>query len=195
MRVSSFFTGIFLAVILISSCKKKNELDPTIHSRVINKTITPIKFGNNFMFSDYLDIDNDGKLDVDFTGTLTDSIDVIQIQESNDSVEILSTIVSVEQFTYPTTKELTIGTLIDVSSSHWSKTSILSYINIKKGKELSFGIQGKGDVYIGIKIKKPDNNNYYAWMLLNVSADLNTIVVKEVGVNKILNEGIKVGEK
>ncbi|MBK6275515.1 MAG: hypothetical protein IPF58_12835 [Saprospirales bacterium] len=49
--------------------------------------------------------------------------------------------------------------------------------------------------YLAFQLIKNNGDKSYGWMLLNVSSDLKTIVIKEVAVNTVANKSIKVGEK
>lgn len=187
-----------LALLFTIACKKNDSNNPAINERTINKTITAIKVGSNFMISDYLDLDDDGKLDIKFAGAISDSVSYISISGENDSTYILSDFVSNPVALggiSPISKKLTTNTLVDVSSSQWVYQSYMSFFSTKVNKLFNDGIQGDGDVYLAFKIQKNTGDNYYGWMLINVSSDMKTIMVKEVAVNTVANKGIKVGEK
>lgn len=189
---------LLTALLFAVSCKKGDNNDPTITDRVVNKTITAIPVGLNFMTSDYLDVDNDGKIDIRFYGQISDSSKVLTLESDNDSTLILSGYETYAPFPgglIVTTKDLALNTLVDVSSSYWTKLSYTDALITKKTKEINVGFHGKGDKYLALKIMKPSGQDFYAWMLINVSDDLKTIVVKEVAANTTPNEGIKIGEK
>lgn len=185
--------ALFIAV----SCKKEKN-DPTINDRVINKTITPIPIGLNFMISDYLDLDNDGKIDINFFGQITDSTKTLTLKTENDSTLILSGFQPYTSFPggiINTTKDVAANTFVDASSSYWIALSYTALLNTKKTKEINTGFHGAGDKYVALKLLKSSGQDFYAWMLINVSEDFKTIVVKEVAVNTIPNKGITVGAK
>jgi hypothetical protein len=81
---------ILIALFFMVACKKNDSNNPAINDRAINKTITAIKVGTNFIISDYLDLDDDGKLDIKFVGNITDSTKFTNIEGVNDSTNILS---------------------------------------------------------------------------------------------------------
>ncbi|MFN8283583.1 MAG: hypothetical protein U0U67_10240 [Chitinophagales bacterium] len=191
-------TVFIIALLFTVACKKNDNNNPAINDRTINKNITAIKVGSNFMVSDYLDLDDDGKLDINFEGILSDSTKYLRITGVNDSTNILSDFVSFPSFlggiiTIP--KTLTTNTLVDVSSSHWVELTYIAFISTKVTKEFNDGIHGDGDVYLAFQIEKNTGNNYYGWMLINVSSDMKAITVKEVAVNTVANKGINIGEK
>lgn len=188
----------FIALLFMVACKKNDNDNPAINDRVINKTITSIAVGPNFIISDNLDLDDDGKIDIKFLGSITDSTKYTSIQGENDSTNILSEFIPYASFLggiIPISKSISTNTLIDVSSSHWVDLSYMSLISTKVSKEFNNGIHGDGDIYLGFQLVKNTGDKFYGWMLLNVSSDMKTIVVKEVAVNTIANKGIKVGEK
>ncbi len=187
-----------LASFLTVACKKNDSNNPAINDRVINKTITAIAIGSNFIVSDYLDLDDDGKLDIKFAGNITDSTKFTNIEGVNDSTNVLSDFKSYPFYLggiIPISESVTNNTLIDVSSSHWVNLCYMSLISTKVTKEFNDGINGDGDTYIAFQIEKNTGDNYYGWMLINVSSDMKTIVIKEVAVNTVANKGIKIGEK
>ncbi len=191
-------TLLMAACLLAFACKKEDNNDPTITDRVVNKTITPIPVGPNFMISDYLDVDNDGKIDINFFGQITDSTKTLTLKTDNDSTLILSGYTPYASYPggiVPTTKDVAINTLVDVSSSYWIAVSYTALVSTKKTKEINTGFHGAGDKYVALKLLKPSGQDFYAWMLINVSEDFKTILVKEVAANTTPNEGIKIGEK
>lgn len=189
---------ILIALFFMVACKKNESNNPSFNDRAINKTITAIKVGTNFIISDYLDLDDDGKLDIKFVGNITDSTKFTSIEGVNDSTNILSDYKNFPSYLggiVPISKSMTANTLVDVSSSQWVSLSYMSLISTKVNKAFNDGIHGNGDTYLAFQIEKNTGDNYYGWMLINVSSDMKTIIVKEVAVNTVANKSIKVGEK
>lgn len=189
---------ILIALFFMVACKKNDSNNPAINDRAINKTITAIKVGTNFIISDYLDLDDDGKLDINFGGILSDSTKYLTIEGVNDSTKILSDFLSYSFFPggiVPISRSMSANTIVDVSSSHWVSEIYMSLIVEKVNKEFNSGLQGDGDTYLAFQLLKNNGDKSYGWMLLNVSSDLKTIVIKEVAVNTVANKSIKVGEK
>lgn len=187
------------ATVLPMACKKDNKEvdDPEIDVISPNLTVTTTSayntrdtilniggsqiqldmsvgsyYGDNIA---YLDFDGDAKFQKDI---------ITSINSSNwDFLPILNS-----------------GTTIDTASSAWldgtftNDDGYLFVFDKTPPPGESKGINGQGDKYVAFR----DGNSpsyKYGWMKVNVSADANTLTIKEVAMANVFNKVIKVGAK
>lgn len=183
---------IMLIALAPMACKKETN-DPNIDDRTINKTINAVVAGSGFGYTDSLDIDNDGFVDFKFQCTGNDSTQILILVTKN--ANILTENVNVNGDVIPTNKTISSGDVLDAGSSTWVNAAYVSYKSIKVGNSFDGGIHGKGDKFFGFQLNKSAGNYLYAWVKVNLSDDHKTLTIKEVGVQKVINKSIKVGEK
>ena len=183
---------IMLIALAPMACKKETN-DPNIDDRAINKTINAVVGGSGFGYTDSLDIDNDGFIDFKFQCTGNDSTQTLILITKN--ANILTENVNVNGDVIPTNKTMTSGDVLEAGSLTWVSAAYVSYKSIKVANNFDGGIHGKGDKFFGFQLKKSAGNYLYTWVKVNLSDNHKTFIIKEVGVQKVINKSIKVGEK
>lgn len=186
-------TIIIAIVILAIGCKKENNTttdNPNIVHRVINQTLSTTKDSTE----EYLEINIDND-------SIKDFVLIMNLRSHYKSVSIVC--IPLDNYTLSTTidselpnviNKLTNNTVINASATTWNQLSTYALLRTDYTPTVNLGYAGAGDILTGVQFDI-NGSMHFGWMLVNVSANMKTVTVKEVAYDIRPNTAIKAGEK
>ncbi|QQR96733.1 MAG: hypothetical protein IPK18_07335 [Sphingobacteriales bacterium] len=190
--------AIILGAIIITliSCSKETTNNntttdnPNINHRVINKTLSTALDSTREMLE--IDIDDNDTSDYAIQMELRSqykSVSIVCIPLGNYT---LSTVTDGESQNIVT--KLTNNTLINASATNWNQLSAYAFYRTDITPTVNLGHAGAGDILTGVQFAI-NGKMHFGWILVNVSANMKTVTVKEVAYDIRPNTTIKAGEK
>lgn len=187
MKYSKIGVVLMILFSVLSCSKEKTEDDPTIKHTIFNQSV-----GYNFdnINSRSFDINDDGFDDVRI------SIDSRDEDPEEIEIEIEDAFTDYALFAFyadggaKLAKSYAEGALIQTAGADF-----YSDIRIASNIPAKGEVQGKGDTYIGLKIKQsPVSLSYsFAWLRINISQDLKTVKIIDAGYQTTADTPIKAG--
>lgn len=174
------------AILPIGCTKDKEQDDPNIIHRDLNKTYTITS-----SVIDSIDVNLDGINELRIVGSSNANATITYMIANPGNAVLYSDTTSVgsAKLTYASNDGFT---PVAAPSSRWKIYNVLDVIAITPA--LDKGIAGKGDKFISfafINGIKP----FYGWMRVNVSADHKTVVFKDLAYSVLPETRIKTGSK
>jgi hypothetical protein len=178
---------LFLGIILVfGGCTRNNQNDPSTFAYLnVNQTFL---IANSLIVQSY-DIDNDGQTDWAFTAgegiyagypDFTTGHYSVYIAQPSPFCATCPIGVKILPLNYPIS-----------SNDLYDDTYSPIY-----GRDNTPNILGTGDFYIGFKSQNPTyTNSFYGWARLNLSSDGNTLIVKDMAMNKVNGGSINAGQR
>lgn len=189
--------SIILGTIIITliSCSKETTNNtttdnPNINHRVINKTLSTALDSTREMLE--IDIDDNDTSDYAIQLELRSqykSVSIVCIPLSNYTLSTAADSESPNVITM-----LTNNTLINASTTNWNQLSVYALYRTDITPTVNLGYAGTGDILTGVQFAI-NGKMHFGWILVNVSANMKTVIVKEVAYDIRPNTAIKAGEK
>lgn len=168
-------------ILLYSGCTKNNQNTPATFAYLnVNQTI--VATGNEFIQT--YDVDNDGQVDWSIQTPRLQSWRLSEFGGYYNVDSIRSTKV----------KTLPFGYTIN-SACIFGEQYYLDGCNLYEINATNLNLAGSGDFYIGFRSQNPQlTNTSFGWARLNLSVDGNTLIVKDMALNKVNGGSINVGQ-
>ncbi len=187
---------------IIISCKKEDADDPNIEYASFNTNLTYIQ--NDYNYKSF-DVNNDGINDISIyiTSHIDGDIEDLEITTYGANSEGLLKVSYNEEVVEGNIEEIakaySNGEVINsVSSDFYDSES--PYLDLLRTVESPFTeghFHGSGDKFIGFRFKPTATSLgfYFAWLRVNISADLKTIKIIDGASQKIADTPIIAGAK
>jgi len=195
MKNIKIITSIILFVFIgIASCKKDDteKLNPNIEYHKVDTTLKSFfpqpTLSDRFEYVGYIPFEAKGLAVSDVISWESDPDD-IQFYVNNADGETL------DENGY--TKAMNAGVTVDSTSESWRTYSSISNDYVANPGLPKGNLAGNGDKYVGFRLYEggAENQKYYGWAKINVTANGRTIKIIEYAFSKIANVAIKTGEK
>lgn len=147
----------------------------------------------------YYDLDMDGDAVVDFTfGTegYTTSYGPVNLSLLYVPVAANAVLGSLYSGNYPLPFAMNNGDSISSTNTSWNAGSVnggLQYLSVLAPYGSYGNWQGQTDKYVGVRFNI-GSNTHYGWVRLSVSANADTIIIKDYAYNSQPNVGLLAGE-
>ena len=185
-----------ILMITICSCSKNSD-DPTIEDGILNITLTYSGAPGTNTDTSFKTL---GGVKLSFLLQTTDDEKIINFDGFGSTEFLNDNNLTINGTTRGFLRTSTEGTLIDSTSALWltgmtPNTGGLLYIkDINPLPGDSSGINGQGDKFIAFR--KGSGSTYnYGWIKVNVSADANTLILKDIAYCTVTNKPIEIGDK